>query len=599
MNRTRLRTGWSWLLALVVLSYGAACNSEPAAEKGEIDKRDYFDVVSTSADGKDEASKPRANSYDAMEATGTVGTITAGQTINGSLRSDDYLLPDDNSYVDPYTYEGTLGERITITLTSSAFDAYLHLAEGTPSAYRTIAQDDDGAGNSNAQIVHVLPATGTYTILANSYAAGATGSYTLSVTSEAGMSVIAAGTHSGSLSSSDQGFDDGTYFDTYGYQGRAGEQLTVTLNSGAFDAFLMLGVGTPGNMRMIRTDDDGAGGSDAQVSVRLPEDGTYTIVANSYAAGTGDYTLSINAQAARSYDQVYPGGGDPNGQYALLIGINDYPDTDSDLASPVADAEIMRDVLINSYGFPAENIVLLQDEEATRDNIAAAFQRHLGQAGPGGSAVFYYSGHGLQLDGNYGADGSADPEEDGKDEAIYIWALESAGGVLLDDEIGYMVDQLNTDNTLLILDSCHSGTAARGAGGGKVVTYEDVADGLYLPLKFMGASEAMAAAAAGTGSDAVDGMGQRPYVLLSGSQDDEVSWVAQGWPDRGGLASVFTYYLAGGLEQAATSGMTFEQMMQDVRQQSVDYSQATYSRAQTPNVSGPLANRSVAEILGR
>ena len=112
-------------------------------------------------------------------------------------------------------------------------------------------------------------------------------------------------------------------------------------------------------------------------------------------------TPSTPASKETSHAGRYAGG-DPSARYALLVGIGDYPGTRNDLNSPVADARIMQDVLVNTFGYDPDHLVLLLDEEADREHIIDAFQRHLGQAGPEGTALFFYSGHGMQLGENRG-----------------------------------------------------------------------------------------------------------------------------------------------------------------------------------------------------
>jgi CHAT domain-containing protein len=98
------------------------------------------------------------------------------QTVTGNLSTNSPRLESDGSYYETQTFEGTAGETLTIELTSDDFDAYLILQSPTGEA---IAEDDDGAGGSNARIVMTVPTTGTYTLVVNSYAAGETGSYRL------------------------------------------------------------------------------------------------------------------------------------------------------------------------------------------------------------------------------------------------------------------------------------------------------------------------------------------------------------------------------------------------------------------------------------
>jgi len=96
------------------------------------------------------------------------------QSAAGRLDPTSPVLEDDGSYYATHSFEGTAGETLAIQLTSDDFNAFLGLLN--PSGER-IAADDDGAGGTNSLIVITLPTTGTYTIVANTYAAGEVGEY--------------------------------------------------------------------------------------------------------------------------------------------------------------------------------------------------------------------------------------------------------------------------------------------------------------------------------------------------------------------------------------------------------------------------------------
>jgi CHAT domain-containing protein len=100
-------------------------------------------------------------------------------TINGTLDSNSQVFTDNDShyYYNIHTFEGKAGEQIAIELTSSEFDSFLILLDPEKN---NLAADDNGGEGNNARIVVTLPATGTYTILANSSEAGQTGNYVLS-----------------------------------------------------------------------------------------------------------------------------------------------------------------------------------------------------------------------------------------------------------------------------------------------------------------------------------------------------------------------------------------------------------------------------------
>jgi len=233
-----------------------------------------------------------------------VSSIGAGQTVSGRLETSDGQLTDD-SFFDLYEYRGQPGEAIIVTLRSSDFDAYL---QGGPAAGTDVTvedTDDDGAGGTDARLSVTIGPSGVYRIRANSLEAGRTGSYTLSLQSDAalgsgGVNILTAGqTVSGRLDASDSQLTDESYFDLYEYRGRPGEALVVTLRSSAFDAYLQGGTTSGSDPNMEDFDDDGAGGTDSRLSVTIGSSGVYQIRANSLGSGqTGAYTLDVQSDAA-------------------------------------------------------------------------------------------------------------------------------------------------------------------------------------------------------------------------------------------------------------------------------------------------------------
>ncbi|NJK66025.1 MAG: trypsin-like serine protease [Microcoleus sp. CSU_2_2] len=91
---------------------------------------------------------------------------------------------------------------------------------------------------------------------------------------------------------------DNSFFDLYSFEGKAGQQITIEMKSQEIDPYLIL-LGP--NQREIAQDDDGAGSKNARITVRLPADGTYTLLANSNEARrSGAYTLELKASAPTS-----------------------------------------------------------------------------------------------------------------------------------------------------------------------------------------------------------------------------------------------------------------------------------------------------------
>ncbi len=77
--------------------------------------------------------------------------------------------------------------------------------------------------------------------------------------------------------------------------------------------------------------------------------------------------------------------------YAVVVGVERYDGTVTNLQSAVDDAEKMYRFLLRSN--PAENIILLKDNRATKQNILYAMEIFK-KARPEDLILFYFSGHG-------------------------------------------------------------------------------------------------------------------------------------------------------------------------------------------------------------
>jgi hypothetical protein len=154
---------------------------------------------------------------------------------------------------------------------------------------------------------------------------------------------------------------------------------------------------------------------------------------------------------------------------AFIVGVGQYKSEKiPDLIGPPADARRFYDLLTdrNGYGFPKENVCMLLDEEATKEQFKKTFDRALVQrARKNDVAVIFYAGHGSQTkDRN-------DDEPDNRDETYLLHDVRTEGiRDLVDDEFNSMLARLHrkTKNIALFIDSCNSGTATRGEGKGLV-----------------------------------------------------------------------------------------------------------------------------------
>ncbi len=220
--------------------------------------------------------------------------------------------------------------RVIVDVTSSAFDAYLHIVDpvpGQPTLY-----DDDGGSGCNARVLlsreDVEPRSDTVLVIVESFRSTGRGPYVLTASAgvappvsdglcadlPAGFSgldslrtdgrdlVVGAEARVDALDSastllrSNEGYAEAWVLDL-----DEEDLVTVDLRSTEFDAFLYLsGPGLPALF-----DDDGGGGCNARLTVKAPKRGRYRVVVSSvHPRETGRYTL----QASRSAPPVAPGG---------------------------------------------------------------------------------------------------------------------------------------------------------------------------------------------------------------------------------------------------------------------------------------------------
>ena len=190
--------------------------------------------------------------------------------------------------------------------------------------------------------------------------------------------------------------------------------------------------------------------------------------------------------------------------YALLVGINAYraphiPElrgclTDIERFGAFLQARLPDSVSLNS----------LCDAAATRAALVATFRQHLGQAGPGDTALFYFSGHGSQ---EPVAPEHSHLEPTGYNQTLVCHDSRTAGAPdLSDKELAILIDEVarRGAHTVAILDCCHAGGATRSTGNPwRSIPPASSARGLHM------AAAALSAGAAAGGAPAP------PHVALS------------------------------------------------------------------------------------
>lgn len=95
---------------------------------------------------------------------------------------------------------------------------------------------------------------------------------------------------------------DGSLFDVYSFSGRAGQAVTIAMDSVDVDAYLIL-LDSQGNE--VAFDDDGGGNLNARIDTVLPGSDDYLILANTYQAREfGAYRLQVNSGASGSANGI-------------------------------------------------------------------------------------------------------------------------------------------------------------------------------------------------------------------------------------------------------------------------------------------------------
>lgn len=149
--------------------------------------------------------------------------------------------------------------------------------------------------------------------------------------------------------------------------------------------------------------------------------------------------------------------------YALLIGIDEYPDPISSLYGCVNDIEDIKDYLQSRKGVPEDRLHLrtLKNKEATRENVIKGFREHLCNAQKDDTVLFYYSGHGSQ---ELAPEEFRHLEPDRLNETLVCYDSRTEGGWgLADKELAQLIAEVSEKkpHICIILDSCHSGSGTR------------------------------------------------------------------------------------------------------------------------------------------
>ena len=143
--------------------------------------------------------------------------------------------------------------------------------------------------------------------------------------------------------------------------------------------------------------------------------------------------------------------------YALIIGIDKYQNVQP-LNYAVKDAESIQDILVNTFDFPEDNVTLLKNEEATKQNILKSFSEITKKAEDSDRVLIFFAGHGETMDLPEGGEKGYLIPVEGDSEDLYLTGLPM-------EELRQIALISRAKHMLYLVDACYGGIAAVGSRG--------------------------------------------------------------------------------------------------------------------------------------
>ncbi|MCL7714845.1 polysaccharide deacetylase family protein [Stenotrophomonas mori] len=145
--------------------------------------------------------------------------------------------------------------------------------------------------------------------------------------------------------------------------------------------------------------------------------------------------------------------------WAIVIGIDDYAKWPK-LEYASRDAQAVADTLTGQFGFPASQVIVLKNRDATRNNILAAFHDRLadGRTQRNDRVFVFFAGHGATRQLASGRDlGYIIPVDSDPDEF--------ATDAIAMTDVQNIAESLQAKHVLFVMDACYSGLGLTRAGG--------------------------------------------------------------------------------------------------------------------------------------
>lgn len=202
-----------------------------------------------------------------------------GQVISGVLQPGDSTFCGDSTLADIYAFEAEAGQSVMLDLVGQ--DMGVDLVLVSPSG-QAIAVARRESRNQAAIVLEKLPETGTYSVIAKANQRDRDGRYQLRATEP--ILVEQGVLHGRSRTCSDSGHR----CQTYAFEGRPNQTVTVILHRAEFAPYIAL---LDASGQRITTGQSG----EAFVNFTLPAAGWYTlVVSNTDPAASGQFTVSVH-----------------------------------------------------------------------------------------------------------------------------------------------------------------------------------------------------------------------------------------------------------------------------------------------------------------
>lgn len=223
------------------------------------------------------------------------GTPASGRLAEGGPR-----LEDGDKLFEQYSFTAAPGERIKIETKSTDFDSVVSVGRMVAGSFEEVKGDDDSGGDKNARLLAALSDGGEYLVRVYGFDKDAKGAYSVSLDrlpppapAPRPKPIRVGQVLHGELNEHSATYDEFRAYDYYQLSGRAGQTATIIMRAD-YDAYLDVGVMSPGGFAVLKSDDDGGGGTNSKIEFKFERAGTILIRVSPLQGGVvGPYTVTV------------------------------------------------------------------------------------------------------------------------------------------------------------------------------------------------------------------------------------------------------------------------------------------------------------------